>query len=101
MKAALENGITGGFLSHALLICGEKGLGVNYFARLLAGDILNTENIEDISRGKNPLVQIIHGEGAMGQIKIEKIRQINDNVNFSSIQGDKRVVIIENCESRP
>lgn len=99
MKSALENGITGGFLSHALLICGEKGLGVNYFARLLAGDILNTENIEDISRGKNPLVQIIHGEGAMGQIKIEKIRQINENVNFSSIQGDKRVVIIENCEN--
>ena len=99
VKAALENGITGGFLSHALLICGEKGLGVNYFARLLAGDILNTENIEDISRGKNPLVQIIRGEGAMGQIKIEKIRQINENVNFSSIQGDKRVVIIENCEN--
>ena len=23
MKAALENGITGGFLSHILLICGE------------------------------------------------------------------------------
>ena len=23
MKAALENGITGGFLSHTLLICGE------------------------------------------------------------------------------
>lgn len=67
MKAALENGITGGFLSHALLICGEKGLGVNYFARLLAGDILNTENIEDISQGKIPLCKLFAAKVPWGR----------------------------------
>ena len=28
MKAALENGITGGFLSHILLICGETEMAI-------------------------------------------------------------------------
>lgn len=32
-------------------------------------------------------------------IRVDKIRRINDNVNFSSISGEKRVVIIQNCEN--
>ncbi|MEG1862145.1 MAG: AAA family ATPase [Oscillospiraceae bacterium] len=99
IKESLLGALTSGRLSHGLLIVGTKGLGVNHFARLLAGDIIGAKDISQIEEGKSPVVQTITGEGLSGQIKVEKIRQINDNVNFSSINGEKRVVIIENCEN--
>ncbi len=86
-------------LSHGILLCAEEGMGVNYFAQLLAADIVGAESLADIASEAHPSVQIIRGEGAQGIIRVDKIRQINDNVNFSSLAGEKRVVIIENCEN--
>ncbi len=99
IKESLLGAITSGRLSHGLLLCAEKGMGVNHFAYLLAADIIGAADVDSIVSGKNPLVQIIRGEGASGMIRVDKIRRINDNVNFSSISGEKRVVIIENCEN--
>ncbi len=99
IKESLSGAIASGRLSHGLLLRGEKGLGVNYFALLLAADITGSKDIDDIADGKNPLVQIVRGEGRGGLIRVDKIRQINENVNFSSISGEKRVIIIENCEN--
>jgi len=69
------------------------------FALLLAADIIGSTDIDSIAAGRNPLVQIVRGEGASGLIRVDKIRRINENVNFSSISGEKRVIIIENCEN--
>lgn len=99
IKESLLGALSSGRLSHGLLLCGEKGMGVNHFAFLLACDIIGTSDLDSVKQGKNPLVQIVHGEGASGLIKVDKIRQINENVNFSSISGEKRVVIIQNCEN--
>ncbi len=99
IKTSLSGAIASGRLSHGLLLSGEKGMGVNCFALLLAADITGSKDIKAIADGRNPLVQIIRGEGASGLIKVEKIRRINENVNFSSISGEKRVIIIENCEN--
>lgn len=99
VKESLLGALSSGRLSHGLLLCGEKGMGVNHFAFLLACDIIGTSDLDSVKQGKNPLVQIVHGEGASGLIKVDKIRQINENVNFSSISGEKRVVIIQNCEN--
>ena len=99
IKESLLGAIASGRLSHGLLICGEAGMGVNHFATLLAADIVGAQDTDAITAGKNPLVQVIRGEGASGMIRVDKIRRINDNVNFSSITGEKRVVIIENCEN--
>ncbi len=99
IKESLLGALAAGRLSHGLLLCGEKGMGVNHFAFLLACDIIGTSDLDSIKQGKNPLVQVVHGEGASGLIKVDKIRQINENVNFSSISGEKRVVIIQNCEN--
>ena len=99
VKESLLGAIASGKLSHGLLLCAEKGMGVNHFAFLLACDIVGTTDIEGVKEGMNPLVQVITGEGASGLIRVEKIRQINENVNFSSISGEKRVVIIQNCEN--
>lgn len=99
IKESLLGAIASGRLSHGLLLCAEKGMGVNHFALLLAADIIGSADIESIAAGRNPLVQIIRGEGASGLIRVDKIRRINENVNFSSISGEKRVIIIENCEN--
>ncbi len=98
---SLEEKIKNSRLSHAVLIFAKEGLGVNFFAKLLAGDILNVDKSEFhlIETDSHPQVQIIKGSGASGQIKVENIRDINSNVNFSSLSGDKRVVIIQNCEN--
>lgn len=98
---SLEEKIKTSKLSHAMLIFAKEGLGVNHFAKLLAGDILNVDKSDFhlIETDSHPQVQIIKGSGASGQIKVESVRDINSNVNFSSLSGDKRVVIIQNCEN--
>ena len=99
IKESLLGALASGRLSHGLLLCGEKGMGVNYFALLLAADITGSTDTDGIAAGKSPLVQIVRGEGASGLIRVDKIRQINENVSYSSISGEKRVIIIENCEN--
>ena len=99
IKESLLGALASGRLSHGLLLCGEKGMGVNYFALLLAADITGSTDTDGIAAGRNPLVQIVRGEGASGLIRVDKIRRINENVNYSSINGEKRVIIIENCEN--
>lgn len=99
IKESLLGALASGRLSHGLLICGEKGMGINHFARLLAADIVGSKNLQAIEDGSDPCVQTVRGEGARGIIKVERIRLINDNVNYSSLSGEKRAVIIENCEN--
>ncbi len=99
IKESLLGAMASGRLSHGLLLCGEKGMGVNHFALMLAADITGSTDTDGISAGKSPQVQIIRGEGTSGLIRVDKIRQINENVNYSSINGEKRVIIIENCEN--
>lgn len=95
LSKALQNGT----LSHALLITGEKGTGVNFFASLLACDIVNADSPAAVSRGENPLVSIVRGSGASGQIKVGDIRALNESRSYSSIAGAKRAFIIENCDN--
>ena len=99
IKESLRGALASGRLSHGLLLCGEKGMGVNEFAWLLAADIIGTDDVQSLKDGKNPLVQAVKGEGASGLIRVDRIRQLNENVSYSSISGEKRVVIIHNCEN--
>ena len=99
IKESLLGALASGRLSHGLLLCGDKGMGVNHFAYLLAADIVGANDVQSIKDGKNPLVHSIRGEGASGMIRVDKIRQLNEDVSYSSISGDRRVVIIHNCEN--
>ena len=99
IKESLLGALASGRLSHGLLLSGEKGMGVNEFAWLLAADIIGADDVQSLKDGKNPLVQAVKGEGASGLIRVDRIRQLNENVSYSSISGEKRVVIIHNCEN--
>ena len=98
---SLEERIKSSGLSHAVLIFAKEGCGANYFAKLLAADIIggSEDDLRLIAEDAHSQVQIIKGSGASGQIKVESVRAINANVNFSSLGGEKRVVIIQNCEN--
>ena len=101
IRLSLEERIKSSKLGHAVLIFAKEGCGANYFAKLLAADVIGADRdgmrlIEEDAHGQ---VQIIRGSGASGQIKVDSVRAINENVNFSSLGGEKRVVIIENCEN--
>lgn len=99
VKKLLASAINSNNLVHGILLCADDGLGANYFARLLAADILGVKDLAAVMENQHPSLQVIQGEGAQNIIKVEKIRRINDNVNFSSMDGEKRVIIIENCEN--
>lgn len=101
IKLSLEEQIKTSKLSHAVLIFGKKGCGVNCFAGLLAADIIGVpqQDFHLIEENAHSQVQTIAGSGASGQIKVDSVRAINENVNFSSLGGEKRVVIIRNCEN--
>ena len=101
IRLGLEEKIKSARLSHAVLVFAKEGCGANHFAKLLAADIIGADRdgmrlIEEDAHGQ---VQIVRGSGASGQIKVDSVRAINDNVNFSSLGGEKRIVIIENCEN--
>ena len=101
IRLSLEERIKSAKLGHAVLIFAKEGCGANFFARLLAADIIGTDanGFKLIEQQAHPQVQVIKGSGVSGQIKVESVREINANVNFSSIGGEKRVVIIQNCEN--
>lgn len=98
---SLAEKINSSRLSHAVLIFAKEGCGANFFAKLLAADVIggSSDDMRLINEEAHPQVQIVKGSGASGQIKVESVRAINDNVNFSSLGGEKRVVIIQNCEN--
>ena len=101
VRLSLEEKIKSSKLGHAVLIFAKEGCGANCFAKLLAADIIGADGdgLRLINEDAHGQVQIIRGSGASGQIKVESVRAINANVNFSSLGGEKRVVIIENCEN--
>ena len=101
IRLSLEERVKSAKLGHAVLIFAKEGCGANWFAKLLAADIVgaDSDGMRLISEDAHGQVQIIRGSGASGQIKVDSVRAINDNVNFSSLGGEKRVVIIENCEN--
>ena len=101
IKLSLGELVKASRLSHAVLIFAKEGCGANFFAKLLSADIIGADKagFKLIEEEAHPQVQIIRGSGVSGQIKVESVREINSNVNFSSIGGEKRVVIIQNCEN--
>ena len=101
LKLSLEERIKSSRLSHAVLIFAKEGCGANHFAKLLAADIIGADQsgMRLINEDAHGQVQTVKGSGASGQIKVDSVRAINENVNFSSLGGEKRVVIIQNCEN--
>ncbi len=106
-RARLSAAMRTGQLPHSLLICGEAGCGSGYFARLLAADLLCSDpaatdgqaRARRVLEGSDPDCIEAEGEGASGQIRVDRIREVRAAAQQTSLGGERRVVIVYGGES--
>ena len=98
IKAALA----AGRLSHSILLTGEKGTGTGFAARCLAADYLwphggDGARLVMESRAEDCIE--VRGEGAAGEIRIDRIRQVRRQIFSTALQGPGRVVILYGAQA--
>ena len=91
-KQLLEN-FRSGRIHHALLFCGNKGIGKSNFAKNLAKIIVGNSTV--ISFKNNPDILLIERDEAKRDITVDLIRKITDFTNLTSAFSSKRVIIID------
>lgn len=97
LKESLQAALRAGRLSHSVLLCGEPGCGTGYAARCLAADYLYPDGGEAaraVMEHRAAECIEVRGEGASGEIKIERIREIRRKVFETALSANGRVVII-------
>ena len=91
-KQLLEN-FRSGRLHHALLFCGNKGIGKSNFTKNLAKIIVG--NSTSISFENNPDILLIERDETKRDIAVDLIRKITDFTNLTSAFSSKRIIIID------
>ena len=92
LKSNVERLLDSGSLPHAVTICGKKGCGAGYFAKLLAAAYLGDRN-GLVERGVHPDFLELSGEGPSGEIRIESVREDLYEISMASVMADGRRVI--------
>ena len=93
LKADLAAALAAGRLAHSILLVGERGCGAGFAARCLAADYLypaGGPHAEAVLRGEDSECISIRGEGASGQIKVERIRAAREAIQHSALSADAR-----------
>ncbi len=103
LKKTLSATIGEGFLSHTVLIEGEKGTGKRELAVWLAKAILcknskapceNCAVCRKISDGNHPDVEIYDGSGSARSFHIESIREIKNTLWLAPNESDEKIYIL-------
>lgn len=99
-NAALRQDLTAalgaGRLAHSLLLCGEKGLGAGFAARCLAADYLYPAGgapAEAVLAGESDECIEVRGEGASGEIKVARVREVRREVFNTALSAAGRAVL--------
>ena len=90
-----------GRLSHSILLCGEKGVGAGFAARCLAADYLYPQGgpgAAQVLAGKSPECLLVEGEGASGDIRVERVREVRREIYNTSLSAAGRVVMVLGAE---
>ncbi|MCI7745332.1 hypothetical protein MSS88_11110 [bacterium] len=91
LKQHLKTALACGRLAHSILLVGEPGCGAGFAARCLAADYLypaGGPHAEAVLRGQDPESITVQGEGASGQIKVERIREAREAILRSAMSCD-------------
>ena len=91
LKQDLGSALAAGRLPHSILLVGERGCGAGFAARCLAADYLypgGGPHAEGVLRGEDSECIAITGEGASGQIKVERIRDARERIAHSALSAD-------------
>ena len=105
-----QHSIHHGHLSHAYLLTGAEGIGVEDLARAMGQYLLCSAPVGENVCGKcrnclllqadtHPDLLIIEPEEKSVQIKVDQVRKISDFVNKTAQQGGYKVVIINPAEA--
>lgn len=100
VKASLQAALASGSLSHAVLLTGADGCGRGYAARCLAADYLypnSGQGANAVLQGESPEVLLVEGEGKSGQITVERIRTVRQDIFHSALSAAGRVVLIKDA----
>ena len=100
-KESLSAALRAGRLSHSILLCGEAGVGAGFAARCLAADYLYPQGgpgAGQVLAGKSPECLCIEGEGASGEIRVERVRDVRQEMYHTSLSAAGRVVMIQGAE---
>lgn len=103
LKNRLKAAIKEGTLSHALLIEGEKGLGVGFLSRLIAASVLCERggcgeclSCRKAMRSIHPDIITLDRQGEA--IKVDDIRYIGETAAFYPNDAERKVYIIKHAE---
>lgn len=83
-------------LPQSILLLGEAGLGTGFTARCLAADYLYPDGgpgAQQVLRGENPECISVRGEGASGDIHIDRVREVCAEACTTALSAEGRVVI--------
>lgn len=106
--AQLQNAVKSERVAGAYLFSGEQGVGKETVALYFAGLILCENSAEGIvpcgdcracrkiASGNHPDLQIIRPEGS--QLKIDQIREMQQQISYQPLEGPRKVYIIANTE---
>ena len=93
LKQDLAAALAADRLAHSILLVGERGCGAGFAARCLAADYLypgGGPHAEAVLRQEDTECITIRGEGASGQIKVERIRAAREEITHSALAEDAR-----------
>ncbi len=104
LKQDLSAALRAGRLPHSILLAGEPGCGAGFAARCLAADYLYPHggpHAEAVLRGEDSECLTVRGEGASGQIKVERIREAREKIQHSALSADAagRVLFIYGAQA--
>ena len=91
LKQDLSAALRAGRLPHSILLAGEPGCGAGFAARCLAADYLYPHggpHAEAVLRGEDSECLTVRGEGASGQIRVERIREAREKIQHSALSAD-------------
>ena len=101
LRESLSAALRAGRLSHSILLCGEAGTGAGFAARCLAADYLYPQGgpgAGQVLAGKSPECLLIEGEGASGEIRVERVREVRREIYNTSLSAAGRVVMVLGAE---
>lgn len=101
LRGALGAALRSGRLAQSILLLGEPGLGVNFTARCLAADYLYPDGgapARAVLRGESPECLTLCGEGASGDIRIERVRAVRAEIANTPLLAQGRVVLIHGAD---
>lgn len=97
LRAALKSALESGRLAHSVLLCGARGTGAGYAARCLAADYLypnGGDGARCVMELASPELIVLEGEGASGEIRVERVRAARKALFATSLSAEGRVVLI-------